>query len=109
MLVIRLARHGRKNLATFRVVLQEKDWAPGSKVIETLGNVNPHTNPATVTLKADRIKYWLEKGAQASNTMHNLLIEQKIITGDKRRVVFGKKPAAPAAQPAPAEAGQPAA
>ncbi len=104
MLVIRLSRHGRKNMATFRIVLQEKEWSTNSKVIETLGNMNPHTNPATVVLKADRIKYWIEKGAQPSNTMHNLLVEHKVITGEKRRSVFGKRPEAPAVAATPAAA-----
>lgn len=57
MLVIRLARHGRKNHPAYRIVLQEKDWAPSSKVIEILGNMNPHTNPRTIVLKKDRIAY----------------------------------------------------
>ena len=105
MLVIRLARHGRKNWPTYRVVLQEKDWAPGSKVIESLGHMDPHTNPATVQLKTERIKYWLEKGATASNTVHNLLITQGIITGEKRRSVTGNTPAE---VPAPAAAATPA-
>lgn len=91
MLVIRFARHGRKNWPTYRLVLQEKDWAPMSKAIETLGHMDPHTNPATVLLKTERIKYWLEKGAQASNTVHNLLVTQGVITGEKLRVVTGKK------------------
>ena len=92
MLVIRLARHGRKNWPTYRLVLQEKEWAPMSKAIETLGNMDPHTNPVTLSLKTERIKYWLEKGAQTSNTVHNLLVSQGVIIGEKRRVVTkGKK------------------
>ncbi len=62
-----------------------------SKAIETLGHMDPHTNPAAVSLKTERIKYWLDKGAQASNTVHNLLITQGVITGEKLRVVTGKK------------------
>lgn len=91
MLVIRLARHGRKNWPTYRLVLQEKEWAPMSKAIETLGNLDPHTQPATVNLKTERIQYWLGKGAQTSTTVHNLLVTQGIITGEKRRSVTGQK------------------
>lgn len=111
MLVIRLARHGRKNQPTYRVVLQEKDWAPSSKVLEILGSMNPHTNPSTVVLKTERIQHWLAKGAQPSNTVHNILVNAKIVTGDKRRVVNGKKApeAAPAATPTPAPEATPAA
>lgn len=94
MLVIRLARHGRKNKPTYRVVLQEKDWAPGSKVLETLGHMNPHTNPATVSLKTERITYWISQGAQSSNTVHNILVTAGIVKGEKRRSVTGNKPVA---------------
>jgi small subunit ribosomal protein S16 len=109
MLVIRLARHGRKNWPTYRVVLQEKDWAPGSKVLETLGHMDPHTNPATVVLKTERIQYWLSKGANASNTVHNLLVTKGIVTGTKRRSVTGNTPAevvAPAAEAKPEAAAE---
>lgn len=92
MLVIRLARHGRKNHPTYRIVLQEKDWAPSSKVIEILGNMNPHTNPRTIVLKKDRIAYWLSQGAQPSATMNNLLIDEGLVNGEKVRTVFGKQP-----------------
>ncbi len=91
MLTIRLARHGRRNHPTFRVVLQEKDWSPASKVLETLGHVNTLTNPRTVNLKTDRIQYWLSQGAQTSATIHNLLVDAGVVKGDKRRVVFSKK------------------
>lgn len=97
MLVIRLARHGRKNHPTYRVVLQEKDWAPSSKVIEILGNVNPHTNPRTIQLKTERVKYWLAKGAEPSATVHNFLVDAGLVTGAKQRVVFGKKAVDPKA------------
>ncbi|EKD76649.1 MAG: Ribosomal protein S16 [uncultured bacterium] len=92
MLVIRLARHGRKNHPTYRVVLQEKDWSPLSKVIEILGNMNPHTNPRTIVLKKDRISYWLSQGAEPSPTMRNLLIDEGMVKGKKVRTVFGKQP-----------------
>lgn len=107
MLVIRLARHGRKNHPTYRVVLQEKDWAPSSKVIEILGNVNPHTNPRTIQLKTERVKYWLSKGAEPSATVHNFLVDAGLVTGAKQRVVFGKKaedPKAAASAATPAAA-----
>lgn len=91
MLVLRLSRHGRKNYPTYRLVLQEKDWSPTSKVLETLGHMNPHTTPAAVSLKKDRIAYWLKHGAQTSSTVHNMLVTAGMVTSKKRRVVFGKK------------------
>lgn len=91
MLVIRLSRRGRKKRPTYRIVLQERDWAPTSKAIENLGHMDPHTDPATIVLKEDRIKYWLEQGAQTSNTIHNILVNAGIIKDKKKRSVFGKK------------------
>lgn len=112
MLVIRLQRRGRTNSATFRLVLQEKTQAPKAKAIENLGSYNPHlANRADqIQLNADRITYWLGQGAQTSNTVHNMLIEQGVITGDKRRVVTGKgEPVKETAEAAPATEEKPAA
>ena len=91
MLVIRLSRVGRRNRPLYRLVVQERDWAPSSKAIEIVGHYNPHTNPATVKLQEDRIKYWLSQGAQASATVHNMLVNARIIDAPKKRVVRGKK------------------
>lgn len=91
MLTIRLSRQGRKNQPTYRIVLQEKDWSPSSKVLEILGNVNTRTNPTTVSLKKERISYWISQGAQTSATVHNILVNNDVIKAAKKRVVFGKK------------------
>lgn len=108
MLVIRLQRTGRKNRATFRVVLQEKTQAPKSKAIEILGSYNPHLadRKDQVVLKADRIKHWLSVGAQASNTMHNMLVEFGIAEGDKKRSVQPKLKPQEEGADAPAEGGE---
>ncbi|MFA5995619.1 MAG: 30S ribosomal protein S16 [Patescibacteria group bacterium] len=102
MLSIRLARYGRKNQPAYRVVLQEKDWSPTSKVMEILGHMNPRTNPATVVLKKDRIQYWLSKGAETSATVHNMLVTAAVVVNaPKRRVIAKTKKATekPAAAP----------
>lgn len=91
MVILRLARYGRKNRPSFRVVVQDKRRAPSSTVIETIGHYNPITHPATFSVKAERVAYWLGKGATTSNTLHNLFVENKIIGGDKRRVTRAKK------------------
>ena len=44
-------------------------------------------NPAFVNLNTDRIKYWISKGAQTSDTVRNLLIDQKVIEGEKSKKV----------------------
>jgi len=86
MLSIRLSRVGRKKAPVYRVVVMPKHRDPYSKVNEILGHYNPRSNPRELVLKAERIKYWIEKGAQPTNTVWNLLVEEKIVTGEKRGV-----------------------
>ena len=90
MLMIRLQRFGRKNDPNFRVVLTDKRNAPKSgKFLEILGFQNPKTKQKK--LEAERIKYWIGKGAKVSPTVHNLLISEKIIEGTKINVIPAPK------------------
>jgi len=93
MLKIRLQRTGRRNQAQFRVVLTDSKNGPKSgRFKEILGSYEPKAG--SVDLKADKIKYWLSVGAQASGTVHNFLVDQKIIEGAKRNVLPKKTPIA---------------
>lgn len=86
MLMIRFQRFGRKNDPTFRIVLTDKRNAPKSgKFLEILGFKNPKTKEKK--LDAERIKYWLSVGAKTSSTVHNMLISEKVIEGEKINVV----------------------
>src|SRR3989338_9485752 len=92
MLMIRLQRTGRKHIPSFRVVLTDKrNSTKSGKTLETLGSFNAE-NDKERNLDTERIKYWLSKGAQLSGTLHNYLIEQKIITGKKINVLPKKRP-----------------
>ena len=82
MLKIRLQRIGRKNDPAFRAVLTDsKNSTKSGRFLEILGTYNPKMGEKN--LNADRIKYWLSVGAQASPTVHNLLVDEKIIEGKK--------------------------
>src|SRR3989338_6609047 len=72
MLIIRLHREGKKNSASFRVVVTEKQNAAKGKFLEILGSYDPHLN--SKIFKKERINYWLSKGAKTSDTAHNLLV-----------------------------------
>lgn len=85
MLTIRLSRIGKKKQPYYRIIILEKHKDPWGDYLELLGNYNPRTKE--VNLKADRIKYWLSQGAQPSNTVHNLLLKEKVIEGDKKKSV----------------------
>lgn len=82
MLVIRLIRTGKRNAASFRVILVEKTASPKSgKFLEILGNYNPRLKE--LNLKHDRIKHWLAQGVKTSDTVHNLLVKDGIIKEPK--------------------------
>lgn len=87
MLTIRLQRVGRTNDPSFRLVLIESKRAPRSGAFkEILGSYDPR-HKANTKLKADRIKYWISKGATTSVTVHNLLIRAKIVEGKTKPMV----------------------
>ena len=83
MLVLKLSRIGKKKYPTYRLIVIEKMRDPFGRYLEKLGSYNPHTKVAQ--LNVERIKYWLSCGAQQSATVHNLLISQNVISGEKVR------------------------
>jgi small subunit ribosomal protein S16 len=91
MLKIRLQRIGKKNQPSFRLVLVEHTFRPQGKYIEDLGSYNPKSKQKQ--FNKERILHWISKGAQISPTVHNFLVDEKII--DKPKVKAWKpKPAA---------------
>lgn len=89
MLTIRFRRTGRKNQPFFRVVvLDKRHSAKGGRAVEVLGNVDPLKKKKA--LKKDRILYWISKGAKPSDTVHNLLVSEKIIDAKKIAVKMKK-------------------
>ncbi len=106
MLMIRLQRVGRVNIPTFRVVLTDsKNSTKSGKYLEVLGTYDAVNNIKEI--KADRVKHWMGHGAKLSDTVHNWLIDKKVIPGKKINNLPLKKPiakkaegAAPAAAPA---------
>ncbi|MEK7658537.1 MAG: 30S ribosomal protein S16 [Patescibacteria group bacterium] len=85
MLTIRLSRKGKKNQPFFRVVVIDKRRSTkGGRSVEDLGYVNPLTKK--ISLNKERIQYWLKTGAQPSDTIHNLLVKEKVIDAKKIHV-----------------------
>lgn len=70
---IRLQRHGRKGYPFFHIVTADSRAKRDGKFIEKLGTYNPNTNPATIELNFDRALYWLQVGAQPTDTARALL------------------------------------
>ncbi len=102
MLTIRFSRVGKKNRAQFKLTLQEHTVAPGGRHVEILGSYDPHSKQAV--LKEERIKYWISKGVNPSDTVYNLLVSKGIISGEKRKVKLPAKKV----EEVPAEAAAPA-
>lgn len=89
MLTIRYQRVGKRNYAQFKIVVAEKSAPVKGKFVEILGSRDPHQKQ--VVLKEDRIKHWLEKGAQCSDSVFNLLVSQGVVPGPKRKINLKKK------------------
>ena len=77
MLRIRLTRMGAKKKPFYRVVVTERRQARDGRFVEVVGHYNPGTNPPSVELRMDRVKHWLECGAQPSETVQALLKKAK--------------------------------
>ena len=99
MLVLRLTRVGKKKQPSYRLIVQEKKRDPWGKAMEIIGKYNPRTKPKTVEFDAERVKFYLSKGAVASDTVHNLLVDAKIIKADKRKNALDPKRKSAAAEP----------
>ncbi len=113
MLVIRLLRVGKKNQPSFKIVVTEKQNPPrGGRFVEEVGFYNPVTKQ--LVLKKERAQYWLERGAQPSDTIHNLLIKEGVLQAEKISVhkkpkkKEEKKEKAPVAKPEEAQKPEPA-
>lgn len=82
MLKIRLQRVGKKNQASFRVVLAEKARAASKKVTEVLGFYNPRNKQFGIK-DPERLQYWIGQHVEISPTMNNLLIDKGFLKGEK--------------------------
>ena len=76
---IRLQRRGRKDYPFYQIVVADRRAPRDGKFIEKVGSYNPNTHPATITLNFDRALYWLQVGAQPTDTTRNILSEQGVL------------------------------
>ena len=73
MLAIKLMRTGAKKSPSYRIVVKEKQSKRDGAYLENLGTYNPTRNPAEIKLDMTRVNYWIEKGAQPTNTVSRLI------------------------------------
>ena len=89
--MMRLQRVGRKNDPSYRIVVTDKRTGPKSnKHIAILGSYNPKMDH--IQLDTEAAEEWLSKGVQPSDTVHNILVGQKVIEAKKKNVLPKKSP-----------------
>ncbi len=78
MLMIRFQRIGRTNDPAFRIVLLEKmRAAKAGNITEQLGTYNPKSK--ALTIDAEKVKKWMAKGAQPTDSIRNLLVKKGVL------------------------------
>jgi small subunit ribosomal protein S16 len=86
---IRLQRFGRKGYAFYQIVVADSRAPRDGRFIERVGSYNPNTNPATIDLNFDRALYWLQVGAQPTDTTRNILSREGVLL--KKHLLEGVK------------------
>lgn len=101
MVKIRLKRLGARKRPYYRLVVADSRSPRDGRFIEELGTYDPISNPATLRIDAEKVRAWMSRGAQPSDTARSLLEQQGILP----RTARAQRPpkAAAAAAPAPAE------
>jgi|SRR3989344_2892611 len=90
MLKIRLQRVGRVHEPSFRLVLTDsKNSTKSGRFKEILGSYDPRQSRDTIN--TERVKYWLSRGANPTDTIHNLLVRHKVISAKKINVAAKSK------------------
>lgn len=83
MLIIRLFRVGRKKQPAYKIVVTEKKNAPArGRFVEEVGFYDPITKQRNIN--SERVKHWLDNGVQISDTVFNMLVDEKIVEGPKK-------------------------
>lgn len=96
MLSIRFSRVGKKKAPIYRIVVMPKHKDPWAPATEILGHYNPRKSgfkdasglqagqAKEFVINIDRMKHWLSQGAEATDSVWNLLVEHKVVEGEKR-------------------------
>ena len=80
MLRIRLRRTGKTKQPHYRVVVADANAKRDGDFVEVIGHYNPRSRPKEIFFKEDRVRHWLDNGAQPSETVHRLLFAQGLTT-----------------------------
>jgi small subunit ribosomal protein S16 len=80
---IRLARHGTKKKPFYRIVVADSESPRDGKYLENVGTYNPLLDPVQVSLKSERVRYWMDQGAKPSDTVRSLLKKEGFFSAAK--------------------------
>jgi small subunit ribosomal protein S16 len=75
---IRLTRKGTRKKPFYRIVAADAEFPRDGRFLENLGTYDPMVEPAAVTLKEDRVNYWLSQGAKPTTTVQSILKKQNL-------------------------------
>jgi small subunit ribosomal protein S16 len=78
MVRLRLTRIGGKKNPIWRIVATDQRSPRDGRILEIVGRYNAQTEPSTISVDEDRVKHWLDRGAQPSNQVKKLLRLQGI-------------------------------
>lgn len=79
MVKIRLRRMGAKKNPFYRIVVADSRSPRDGRCVEEIGTYNPLTDPATITVDAEKAREWMKKGAQPSDTVRGLLKKANVL------------------------------
>ena len=75
---IRLARHGAKKTPFYRIVVADERFARNGRFLEIVGTYNPLSETPVISLKRERVDYWLEQGATPSDTVKSIIKQTSV-------------------------------
>jgi small subunit ribosomal protein S16 len=78
---IRLARLGAKKKPMYRIVAADSQAPRDGSFLEILGTYDPHVDPAQISVSAESLKKWLDRGAQPTDTVGSLLKKRGLLPG----------------------------
>ena len=102
--VIRFSRHGTKKKPFYRIVVQDHRSPRDGKFIENVGVFNPIKGETTLSVKRDRLEYWLSVGAQMSDSVRSTLKPQLKLWKSGGEAAAPKASEAPPAKKKPTKA-----
>ncbi len=79
MVKIRLRRTGALKQPSYRIVAADSRAPRDGRFLEILGHYNPRTDPVTLEVKEDRVRYWLSQGAQPTEAVARLLKQKGLL------------------------------